>query len=294
MRNHFDSQNVMFWSEVEERYVLYARHMVGGKRATARATSEDFLDWSEPTLMTYSDTGSTTPSEHMYTNQTNPYFRAPHIYVAMPGRILFGRRTLTPEERGRNKDAVDAEAGEPADCSDGVLMTTRAGTATYDFTFRESFVRPGIGPSNWTTRNNYPALGVVRTGPAEMSFYVQRHYAQITSHLERMTLRLDGFASLNAPYDGGEMTTKPFIFAGGELEVNYSTSAAGSVRVELQDADGRAVAGRGLEECRALIGDEIERVVSWEDGSDLGALAGRPVRLRFAMRDSDVFSFRFR
>ena len=244
--------------------------------------------------MTYSDTGSTTPSEHLYTNQTNPYFRAPHIYVAMPGRILFGRRTLTPEERGRNKDAVDAEAGEPADCSDGVLMTTRAGTATYDFTFRESFVRPGIGPSNWTTRNNYPALGVVRTGPAEMSFYVQRHYAQITSHLERMTLRLDGFASLNAPYDGGEMTTKPFIFAGGKLEVNYSTSAAGSVRVELQDADARAVAGRGLEECRELIGDEIERVVSWEDGSDLGALAGRPVRLRFAMRDSDVFSFRFR
>ena len=32
MRNHFDSQNVMFWSEVEQQYVLYARHMVGGKR----------------------------------------------------------------------------------------------------------------------------------------------------------------------------------------------------------------------------------------------------------------------
>ena len=294
MRNHFDSQNVMFWSEVEQQYVLYARHMVGGKRATARATSENFLDWSEPTLMTYSDTGSTTPSEHLYTNQTNPYFRAPHIYVAMPGRILFGRRTLPPEERRRSKDAVDPEAGVPEDCSDGVLLTTRAGTATYDFTFRESFVRPGIGRSNWTTRNNYPALGVVQTGPAEMSFYVQRHYAQITSHLERMTLRLDGFASLNAPYDGGEMTTRPFIFAGDELEINYSTSAAGSVRVELQDADSRAVAGRGLGECRELIGDEIERVVSWDDGSDVGALAGRPVRLRFSMRDSDVFSFRFR
>ena len=159
MRNHFDSQNVMFWSEVEQQYVLYARHMVGGKRATARATSENFLDWSEPTLMTYSDTGSTTPSEHLYTNQTNPYFRAPHIYVAMPGRILFGRRTLPPEERRRSKEAVDPEAGVPEDCSDGVLLTTRAGTATYDFTFRESFVRPGIGRSNWTTRNNYPGPG---------------------------------------------------------------------------------------------------------------------------------------
>ena len=103
MRNHFDSQNVMFWSDVEQQYVLYARHMVGGKRATARATSENFLDWSEPTLMTYSDTGSTTPSEHLYTNQTNPYFRAPHIYVAMPGESYSAAAPCRPKSGGAAK-----------------------------------------------------------------------------------------------------------------------------------------------------------------------------------------------
>jgi len=294
LRNHFDSQNVMFWSDVEEQYVLYARHMVGGKRATARATSDNFLDWTDPTLMTYSDTGTTTPSEHLYTNQTHPYFRAPHIYISLPGRILFDRRTLTDEEMEYAERDVNPKSGKPKDCSDGVLLTTRAGTTTYDFTFKESFIRPGIGPSNWTSRNNYPALGVVQTGPTEMSLYVQRNYAQKTSYLERMTLRLDGFASLNAPYDGGEITTRPFTFDGDELEINYSTSAAGSIKVELQDEAGRALPGHGLGECRELIGDEIERIVSWEGGSDVGALAGKPVRLRFVMRDADVFSFRFK
>jgi hypothetical protein len=35
-------------------------------------------------------------------------------------------------------------------------------------------------------------------------------------------------------------------------------------------------------------------VFSWGDATDLGALAGSPVRLRFVMRDSDLYSIRFR
>ena len=294
LSNHFDSQNAMFWSEAEERYILYARHKVEGKRAAARATSSDFAAWTEPTLMSYSDTGTTTPSEHLYTNQTHPYFRAPHVYVSLPGRIFFDRRTLSPEELEYAEREMDSKGGNPLDCSDGVLLTSRAGTTRYDFTFMESFVRPGIGASNWTSRNNYPALGVVQTGPSEMSLYVQRDYGQRTAHLERLTLRLDGFSSLNAPYVGGEMTTKPFTFAGDELEINYATSAAGSIRVELQDEAGAPISGYTAKDCRELIGDEIERVIAWEGRSSIGALAGKAVRLRFTMRDADIYSFRFR
>ena len=191
--NHFDANSVMFWSEVEELYLLYARHMEDGRRATARATSEDFANWTGPTLMEYSDTGSATPSAQLYTNQTQPYFRAPHIYISLPGRIFFAdlvhisreddiafarSRVITDEVRRFYDAEVDGRAGDAGDVADGVLLTSRAGTTRYDFTFRESFVRPGIGLSNWTTRNNYPACGVVQTGPTEMSLYVQRNYAQ--------------------------------------------------------------------------------------------------------------------
>ena len=53
-----------------------------------------------------------------------------------------------------------------------------------------------------------------------MSIYVQRHYGLKTSHLERLALRLDGFASVHAPYAGGELWTRPLRFAGGQLEIN--------------------------------------------------------------------------
>jgi hypothetical protein len=66
------------------------------------------------------------------------------------------------------------------------------------------------------------------------------------------------------------------------------------VRVEVQDASGRPVPGLALEDCVEVIGDEIERVVRWKGEADLGRLAGAPVRLRFALKDADVFSFRFR
>ena len=54
--------------------------------------------------------------------------------------------------------------------------------------------------------------------------------------LRRYTLRIDGFVSLHAPLVGGELVTKPLMFTGGRLLLNVSTSAAGAVRVEMQDA----------------------------------------------------------
>ena len=297
LRNHFDSQNVMFWSEAEARYVLYCRHSVGGRRAVARSTSRDFLHWSDPVLMTYSDTGATVPSQHLYTNQTHPYFRAPHIYVALPGRFHAGRRVLNETQTvqlGTDPDFPRDPDWRVRDISDGVLLTSRAGTTIYDFVFRESLVRPGIGLTNWTSRTNYPALGVVPTGPAEMSFYVQRDYAQKTARLERMVLRTDGFSSVRAHYEGGEMVTRTLRFSGSELVINYATSAAGSLRVEIQDPGGNPIAGFSADDAVRIIGDQIERVVSWKGGSDLSRIAGKPVRLRFVMKGADLYSLRFR
>ena len=311
LTNNFDSQNVMFWSEVEKLYVLYARHMEDGRRATARATSADFLNWTTQTPMIYSDTGTKTPSANLYTNQTQPYFRAPHIYVSLPGRIFFAderhvqrdedrvearrrTKTVTPEILDFFRNRVHPRAGGAGDIADGVFLTSRAGSGRFDFIFKESFVRPGHGLNNWTSRTNYPACGVVQTGEAEMSFYIQRDYAQKTAHLQRMALRLDGFVSVRAPFTGGEMRTRPLKFAGRDLVLNYSTSAAGQVRVEIQDLSGQPLPGFTLADCPEIFGDHIERVVNWKAGSDVSRLAGTPVRLRFVMKDADLYSIRFR
>ena len=236
--------------------------------------------------MKFSDTDSITPSAQLYTNATIPYFRANHIYISLPGRIFFGK--IKDPKIFRDRDSKDF-----GDCSDGVLMTTRAGSTRYDFTFRESLLRPGIGDENWTTRNNYPALGLIQTGDSEISIFVQRRYAQPTAYLERMTLRLDGFASLNAGYEEGQMITKPLDFTGNKLELNYSTSAAGSIRVEILDESGTPIDGYGIDDCDGLIGDEISGYVSWKGSTDLSKISGKPVRVRFVMNDADIYSLRF-
>ena len=303
LRNHFDSQNVMFWSETENCYLLYSRHMVGGRRATARSMSKDFLTWTDPVLMTYTDTGTTVPSQHLYTNQTHPYFRAPHIYISLPGRFQARRRVLDETQAavlGRDPGYPRDPDWRIRDISDGVLLTSRAGTTLYDFTFRQSLIRPGIGYSNWTSRTNYPALGVVPTGSAEMSLYVQRDYGQDTARLERMVLRTDGFSSVHAPYGGGEMITRYLRFEppppewSKTLVINYSTSAAGSLQVEIQDSGGNPIPGFSISDCPEIIGDEIERTVSWKEGNDLSRIAGKPFRLRFVMKDADLYSLRFK
>jgi hypothetical protein len=123
--------------------------------------------------------------------------------------------------------------------------------------------------------------------------FVERHYGQGTAQLERFTMRLDGFASLHADYAGGEMITKPLTFTGRELRLNLATGAAGSVAVEIQDADGKPVPGFALEDCRPISGDDPDRALAWKNGSDVSALAGKPIRLRWALKDADVFAFRF-
>lgn len=172
-------------------------------------------------------------------------------------------------------------------------MTSRGGRR-YTRTFMEGFIRPGLDPGNWASRAGLTACGVVPTGPGEMSLYKQAHYAQATGHLLRYTLRTDGFVSVNAPYRGGEFVTQPLTFTGRRLVLNLSTSAAGGVRVEIQDAAGRPIPGYGLDQATELIGDAIERVATWKAGADVGGLAGRPVRLRFVMKDADLYSLRFR
>lgn len=285
----FDSQNIAFWSEAEGMYVSYFRTWSGGGwagfRSISRATSPDFINWSPTEAMSFGDA----PMEHLYTNQTRPYFRAPHLYTAICARFMPGRRVVSAEQG----EALGDTARYSGDCSDTVFMTSRGGTR-YDRTFMEGFVRPGIGLSNWMSRTNYPSYGLVPTGPATMAFYIQRNYAQPTHYLQRMILRTDGFASVHAPYEGGEMRTKPLIFAGASLAINYSTSAAGSVWVEMQDADGKPLPGFTREDADEIIGDEIERIVTWKGSADVSALAGKPVRLRFILKDADLYAIRFK
>jgi len=308
LKNAFDGNTTMFWSVAEQQYVVYFRWYEGkmreemagqptgggGWRTIARSTSKDLMTWTKPVLMTYG--GS--PRDHFYVNNTQPYFRAPHLYMAPAARFMELRRAIS-RERAEAIGLLVKKIGWleydwSGECSDGVLLTSRAGSSVYDRTFLETFVRPGLGDGHWTSRSNYPLTGILPAGNEQIQMFVSRRYLQDAWHIERLLLRTDGFASVSAPWAGGEMVTKPFTFAGSALEINYRTGAPGFVQVEIQDAAGAPIPGFALDDGPEIVGDEIGRVVAWKGGADVGRLAGQPVRLRFAMKDADLFALRFR
>ena len=287
-----------FWSEPEQKYVCYLRiwknfgreplrpGFTGDTRWIGRTTSPDFINWEPIELTEY--TPDVWPDQ-LYLANTFAYERAPHIYLAITARLSDYRQVIT-DEQGR-------ALGVPPDCwkdtSDVVLLTSRGGLQ-FDRTFMSSYLRPGPGPENWVTRSSYPTHGIAQTGPMELSLYVERDNVQATKHTRRYTIRLDGFASVHAPYEGGEMITRPLKFDGTELVINFATSASGTLRCEIQDADGKPIPGFKLGSCEEIGGDEIERAVRWNGSSDVSELAGRPVRLRFVMKDADLFALIFK
>ncbi len=277
----FDSYNVAFWDEWTNQYVIYTRGVggtgvfKGGVRWIRRATSDDFLNWSRLELI---DSGEI-PSEHLYTNACVPYERSPGTYLMFPSRLVLEH---TPDPDWPNGPGVN----------DIALMSSRDGI-TWDRSFMEAFIRPGLDMENWHERGIYFERGIFQTSEDTLSMYSSDHWRYPSTRISRYTLRTDGFVSVNAGYRGGEFTTKPLVLGGSELEINYSTSAVGSVQVELQDEQGRPQQGFALSDSLEKYGDKISERVAWTGGPDVSAFAGRPVRLRFVLKDADLYSFKF-
>ncbi|MCX7597715.1 MAG: hypothetical protein N2512_02445 [Armatimonadetes bacterium] len=298
-RMSFDSQNLAFWDSVQGQYRAYFRVFRRGVRDIDTATSEDFVHWSEREPLDYMGA----PDVELYTNVVKPYYRAPHIYVGLPTRYVERRWSPTiealPNLEHRRMRATLSEERSGTAVTETLLMISRDGRVFRRW--EEAFVRPGPEtPDTWKYGDCYAGWHVVETashiaGAArELSLYLSEGYwMEPASWLRRYTLRLDGFVSVWAPMSGGEIVTKPLVFQGARLAINFSSSAAGNIYVEVQNAAGQPVEGFSLDDCYEIVGDSVERVVLWKGGTDLSRLAGQPIRLRFVMRDADLYSLRF-
>ena len=302
----FDSLNVAFWDGTRGEYHLYFRgfHKVKSDRNgdtnvrdVRYSVSKDFKTWSEPRLL---DFGADAEDYALYTNVIEPYFREPSIFVGFPSRYVERKawtpnydRLPSPEKRRWRMDKV--HGGNPRyglTVTDCVFIFSRNGQRF--FREDEAFMRPGPeNHGNWVYGDCYPACTLVRTrapfgGDDEISLFTfDQHWSGLASNLNRYRLRQDGFVSRHATYAGQKVVTKPLVFAGGEMLVNFSTSARGRMFVTLRDGTEKSV--RSVE----LFGDKVDRVVDFEGGG-VADLAGRTVTVEFDMFDADLYSFRFR
>jgi hypothetical protein len=305
----FDSQNLAFWDATIGKYRCYfrifskgvttqAEWKPAGVRAIRTGTSSDFLNWGDEADLTYVDS----PAEQLYTNQIAPYYRAPHILIGMPTRYVErgwsdSMRALPDRENRELRASAHERYGTAL--TEGLLMASRDGIQFKRW--NEAFLRPGIGrPGSWQYGHQYIAWNVVETAsalpgaPSELSLYATEDYWHGKGgKLRRYTLRMDGFVSINAPMKGGELLSRPLKFTGSKLTVNFATSAAGSVRIEIQDTNGEPIEGFSLADCPEQFGDSLNHVVTWQNEPDLSSLSGKPVRLRFVLKDADLYSLQF-
>ena len=303
MPGKFDTLNVCWWDKKIKKYVAYVRdfHNIPedgdlnrGIRDARRTESEDFIHWTTPELITFNETDD----YPIYTNNVSRYYRNPDIYIGFPTRY---------EERQAWNDSFEELCGKElrhkamAICprfgltvTDCIFMSSRDGVH-FD-KCDEALFTPGYEfAPNWIYGNCYPTYFMWETPVGdgenkELSMLVAHLYAHAntvhTDVLERYTLRIDGFACYRAKFSGNKVVTKPFIFEGNEMRINFSTSAKGSIYITIRDEEGNEA-----KTCE-LFGDKIDRRVRFE-GAELSSFAGKPVTLEFDMKDAKLYAFEF-
>lgn len=270
----FDSQNTAFYGAAHGEYRAYWRYFTGGYtdergwkpkgvRAIRTASSKDFLTWENQADLTY---GTDAPEVQLYTNAVRPYARAPQLLFGFPTRYQPKHSQVEP-----------------------VFMSSRDGV---NFKRWEEPLIPITAPKDrdWN-RSNYMTISMLQLPgkERELSVYASEAYYQGPgSRIRRFTFRVDGFVSVSA--SKGEMVTKPLTFSGGKLALNLVSQ--GQTRVEVQDVAGKALPGFALEDCTPITGDHIDHEVVWKGGS-LASFAGKAVRLRFDLKDTDLFALQF-
>ena len=302
----YDSVNTLFYDRRIGKYRVYVRDYFSPSnpadgiwiRAISTSESAELFpasgSWPKARYLRY----DTPNAWQMYINSVMPYERADHMLVGFPSRYVI-RREWTPNfDELCGRDARLIRSGPERDhrlglsVSDTLFMCSRDGL---NFTrYPEAFIRPGPEhPKNWVYGSVYFSNGMFETAPThpgcdpELSFYcMEGRFFPDPPEAWRYTIRLDGFASRTGVYPESNLVTKPFIFEGRDLFVNFSTSAYGHMRFKLKDTDGNSISSD------ETFGDSVDRRVRFS--GDVGAFAGRPVILSVNMFDADLYSIMFR
>jgi len=303
-----DTQNQAFWDDRIGKYVAYLRawHPM---RCIARVEIEDILkpwpykpredksyspenpsSWPVPTtelpiVFKYDDfdpenVDHYNPCVVKYPYARDVYYMFPSAYLHFPEPPL-GKR--------HNDGLLDIQ-----------LATSRDGIE-WNRLSRDTYVRLGrMGEMD--SGMIYMLVGMIREGDDLWMYYAGYDYSHGAYDLEKMRYkgaifrvvqRLDGFTSYDAGFKGGELITKPIIFTGSRLTLNVDTSATGELKVEIQDEDGKPITNFDLNSCKPIHANECFKVVEWQHGDDVSPLSGKPIRLRFSMRNTKLYAFQF-
>jgi len=277
-----DRTNLILDRSLDRPYVAYTRRhdmmRSYGRRVIYRSDSSDFISWSDPVPALVPDLGDS--YDIQFYGMTA--FRYGDAYLGLVQRLH------TAEDR------IDLE-----------LVTSRD-NFNWDRT-RSTFLDNGPEGS-WDEKWVSPSSAApIPYGDRLWIFHEGRNFAHGArfpfpkASIGLATLRMDGFASIDAGNGEGWVETVPFTWPGGELVVNVSAHGSpgmtdrinrcGEVRVEVLDGEGLPIKGFGRDDSEVFRDDEVAHVWRWRERS-ARELEGRRVSLRFYLVRSELYSFR--
>ena len=294
-------------------YLAFVKHATAWGRSVWIASSRDFDTWTEPHLVFHSDkTDQENRRKRIQAAVDDPAYLSPPLvdgvdrmaevyqmavmpyeglYVGFP--VLLNPAAALPPPYG-NFTALNQ-----------VEMTVSRDLYSWDrVADRQLFIgiEPWDGVNYGTTQNllcgsphvhddreiwvYYNALRF----RAPKRFYDERYhkYFDDAGALYLAKLRLDGFVSLDASGEG-TLLSRPFTANGESLYVN-AVAPRGRIRAEVLDADTmEPLPELSLDTCNAVVGDHLKARVTWTGEPELRSEA--PVRVRFELKDAELYSF---
>ena len=109
-----------------------------------------------------------------------------------------------------------------------------------------------------------------------------------------LTFPRDRFVSLETGVPQPcRVVTKPFVVDQPRVFLNAATWGSGSIEVEVLTPDWNVIPGFTAKDSNVIKGNALNHPVRWKGNSDLGALTGKPVRLKLNMTDARIHAMYF-
>ncbi len=105
------------------------------------------------------------------------------------------------------------------------------------------------------------------------------------------TLRRDGFVSMDAGDKEETLTTRKLVLSKKFFFVNADVKENGFLKVEILDSDGRIIQPFSKENCIPVLCNSTSIQVKWQNVEDLSDISGKPIKIRFYLKNCRLYSF---
>ncbi len=135
-----------------------------------------------------------------------------------------------------------------------------------------------------------PATGLFVVGNEVRMYYCNGSGKEALYGVGMATWRRDGFVSMHAGREGGELLTQAFIPTSPELHLNIDASQ-GEATVRVGDFQGQPLKGWKIDKpCKTIRGDQLSALVRWPE-SEFDQRVGKATTLRITLRNADLYSY---